>query len=161
MLNSSQSGQFIQINNTISTTVPLFIRGGSIIERASPTTGILNLTNSNLILHIALEKNSSGYYVAEGKILGVSDLYNDTTMFQSCFVDGCLITVKAEASVKTTTTQTHYEIKLSFSGNTAESFNIYIASAEFYGLHSDKCVSFTLSSYQLKVPASFTMNVYE
>lgn len=162
VLNNSQDGQFIQINNSISQTIPLYMKGGSIISRASSSNSeVSNLTNSNLILHIGFEKNSSGYYVAEGKILGFTDLYNDSAMFQSCFVSKCLINVKAEASVKTTT-QTHYEIKLSFSGDTAETLDIYITSAQFYGLNSTKCVSFNLgTSYQLKVPNSFTMNIYE
>lgn len=114
-----------------------------------------------MILHVAFEKNSSGAYVSEGQIFGFADLYNDTNLHKTCILASCLISVKSQATITVGTTQTHYEIKLSFTGEIEETLDIYLASAIFYGLDSTKCVSFTLgTSYLLKVPYSFTMNIY-
>ena len=163
VLNSSQSGQFLEVNNTINQTIPLFLRGGYIVSQASSTDTSSTITNNNLILHIGFpEKNSSDYFVSEGKILGLTDIYNDTALYQSCFVGKCLVTVKAEATIVVTNIQTHYEIKMSFSGDLADGAVIYINSAQFYGLNSQKCVAFNLgTTYQLKVQNSVTMNIYE
>jgi len=162
LLNGSESGQFLVVNNTIGQTIPLFLRGGYIVSQSSSTSTSSSISNNNLILHIAFEKNSSDYYVSEGKILGFTDLYNDTALYQSCLVSKCLVTVKAEATIVVAKIQIHYEIKMSFSGDLANGSVIYINSAQFYGLNSQKCVSFNLgTSYQLKVQNSVTMNIYE
>lgn len=160
MIQKNETGRFILINSTLTGSVPIFLRGGHIVSRAS-ITGTLNLSNSNLILDVAFEKNSSGYYVSQGQILGLADVYNDTAFYENCFVSNCMITAKAEATITVGTSQTHYEILLSFSGDTTATYSIYLTKATFYGLDTSKCVSFSLgTSYQLKVPYSFTMNIY-
>lgn len=161
MLNSSQNGSFIQVNNTIQDTIPMFLRGGYTLATASVSTSLLNLTNAKMIFHVAFEKNSTGYYISNGYVLGFLDLYNDTKLYESCFETSCLVFVKAQATVTVGTTQTHYEIVLSFSGDVDQTLDIYLSYAYFYGLDSSKCVSISLgTAYKLKVPYTFTMNIY-
>ena len=120
-----------------------------------------NLSNTNLVLHVAFDKNSSGYYVSEGKVLGFTDLYNDTALYENCIVSKCIVTVKAEATITVGTTQTQYSIKLSFAGELAINNTIYITNAQFYGLDDTKCVSFNMgTSYLLKTSNFVTINIY-
>lgn len=129
----------ITVDAPLNDTLPIFIKGGSIIhlqnvENIQSTKDLNNTFN----LVVALTPASADNSVAFGQIMGISNYSKDTSLDRCLGRNDCLVNIAANAIISEHGLVT---VQLSFSPNAPETTleNIMLANITFYGVRTEIC----------------------
>jgi len=120
----------------LNSTIPLFIRGGYIVQTQS-TKNVLRSDDldNNYTLTIALKETTSQNFQASGKIVGVTD-FSESNIYQRCIQNNCLLDVQATATSSTFKCET--QIKFAAESTKVTLDKVGIAAVQIYGCFTDK-----------------------
>ena len=131
MHDADEEGKTVTVDAPVNTTLPLFIRGGTVIQKQD-VTGVLSsadLTNSFELVAAMNYHHKHESYVAKGFTLGLKNYTDEQAIWDRCVQNNCMLQIEVIAK------NNHLKVRTKAAEGAQDLEKVVINKLSIYGLN--------------------------